>query len=335
MNSRREQALVGIFVLIAVALLVGTVLAVSGTFGKKGVTHRAYFKYAGGLVSAAPVRYGGFLAGRIESLRVDPQDSTRIEIDFTTRDEIPVKTDSVAKITSLGALGESYLEVTTGTKDAPLAPPGTVLRSQEMVGIGDLADRINTLIPTANEVMQNLNNRLVEMKVTLAEVNDVLGDKNRKNISDGLGTLNGMLAETRPKLAKTLDNVQTASNRFEPVMKNVQTATDQIAPLLDDFKKTIKQANDALAHIDAVVVENRPDIRAAMTEIRKTLATASEVVEILRNTLDRNTDNLDETLSNIRNASENMRQLTDTLNRHPSVLLHGETGKDRKPGGKK
>jgi phospholipid/cholesterol/gamma-HCH transport system substrate-binding protein len=266
---------------------------------------------------------------------VDPDDSTRIEVDFSTRSEIPVKTDSIAKITSLGALGENYLEVTTGTKGAPLAAAGSVLNSQEMVGIGDLADRISTLIPSANEVMQNLNNRLVEMKVTLAEVNDVLGDKNRKNISEGLVTLNGILADTRPKLAKTMDNVQTASNRFEPVMKNVQEATDKISPLLDDFKKTIKLADDALSHIDEVILENRPDIRAAMIEIRKTLVTADQAVEILRNTLDRNSDNLDETLANIRSATENLRELTDTLNRNPSVLLRGETGKDRKPGGKK
>jgi phospholipid/cholesterol/gamma-HCH transport system substrate-binding protein len=335
MNSRRDQALVGIFVLIAVAILVGTVLEVSGTFSKKGVGHRAYFKFAGGLTAAAPVRYGGLLAGRIDTLRVDPQDSTRIEINFTTRSEIPVKTDSIAKITSLGALGESYLEVTTGTKNGPLAPAGSIVNSQEMVGIADLTDRIGTLIPVANEVLQNLNHRLVELKVTVAEANDLLNDQNRKNISQGLGTLNSMLAETRPKVAATLDNVQAASSKLQPVLANVQAASDRIVPLLDDFKKTVKQANDALAHIDAVVVENRPDIRAAMTDIRKTLATASEVVEILRNTLDNNTDNLDETLANVRAATESLKELTDTLNRNPSVILRGETGKDRKPGGKK
>ena len=32
MNSKREQAAVGFFVLIAAALLIGTILAVSGTF---------------------------------------------------------------------------------------------------------------------------------------------------------------------------------------------------------------------------------------------------------------------------------------------------------------
>ena len=105
-----------------------------GYLEQEGRPHRAYFKYSGGFAPAAPVRYGGLLAGRIENLRVDPGDSTRIEIDFRVGPDIPLKMDSVAKISSLGALGEYYLEVTTGSKDAP-SPPGSVLNSQELVGI--------------------------------------------------------------------------------------------------------------------------------------------------------------------------------------------------------
>jgi phospholipid/cholesterol/gamma-HCH transport system substrate-binding protein len=335
MNSRQEQVWVGAFVIVAVAVLVWTVLAVSGTFSKKGVPHRAYFKYASGLLPGNPVRYGGLLAGRIGTLRVDPQDSTRIEIDFTVRNEIPLKTDSVAKITSLGALGENYLEVTTGTNGAPLAPPGSVVKSKETIGIADLGDMIGALQPSAQQVLQNLNERLIEMKVTLAEVNELLGDDNRANIKAGLATLNSMLMETRPKIAKTLDNVQAATEKLEPIMTNVQTASDKISPLLDDIKGTIKQASDALAHVDTMVTENSPDVRATVIEARKTLGTASEAVDLLKNTLYRNTDNLDEILGNLRVATENIKELTDTLKRRPSLLIRGETGKDRKPGDKK
>ena len=109
------------------ALLVVVVVSVAGTFSQKGVVYRAYFKSASGLAPAVPVRYGGLLAGRVETLRVDPEDSTRIEIDFRVGSDIPVRTNSVAKVTALGALGENYLEVTTGTKDAPLARPGACL----------------------------------------------------------------------------------------------------------------------------------------------------------------------------------------------------------------
>ena len=40
MDAKREQALVGLFVLIAAGLLLGTVVAVRGTFRRGGVSHR-------------------------------------------------------------------------------------------------------------------------------------------------------------------------------------------------------------------------------------------------------------------------------------------------------
>jgi len=108
-----------------------------------------------------------------------------------------------------------------------------------------------------------------------------------------------------------------------------------MAPLLDDLKGTIKQANQALGSVDAMLAENRPDIRASMENTRKTLNTALQLVELLKGTMDRNTENLEETLVNVREATDNMRDLTDTLKRKPSVLIRGETGKDRQPGSTK
>jgi phospholipid/cholesterol/gamma-HCH transport system substrate-binding protein len=320
MNSKREQAWVGLFVLIAAALLIGTVLAVAGTFSVSGVSHRAYFKSAGGLLPGATVRYAGMKAGRVEAVRVDPQDSTRIEVAFTVGPAIPVKTDSVAKITSLGPLDENYVEVGTGTKDAPLAPPGSEIKAVPTVGIADLGDMIGNLAPVAQQVLQNLNQRLTELQVTVARVNDLLNDRNRTNVSEGLGTLNAMLAEDRPKVSATLTNVQTASAK--------------IIPLLDDLKTTMKQANDALSHIDSVVLENRQDIRTAVVELKQTLLSASSLMDQLKNTMDRNTDNIDEILVNLRITTENAKQLTEALKTRPSVLIRGDTVKDRKPGEK-
>ena len=131
MNSRREQVWVGLFVLVAAALLIGTVLSVAGTFSRGNIPHRAYFKFAGGLEPGAAVRFGGMKAGSVQAVRVDPNDSTRIEVDFNVARDIPLKTDSVAKITSLGALGDNYVELTTGTRQAAAAAPGSVVRSTE------------------------------------------------------------------------------------------------------------------------------------------------------------------------------------------------------------
>ena len=318
MNSKGEQTAVGFFVLVAAALLIGTILAVSGTFSSGGVAHHTYFKSAGGLLPGATVRYGGMKAGKVEAVRVDPKDSTRIEIDFSVQPDIPVKADSVAKISTLGALSDNYLEIGTGTKGGQLAAPGSELKSVETLGIGDLGDMIGNLTPVANQVMQTLNQRLTEMQVTIARVNDLLNDKNRQNIGNSLGNLNGMLAEDRPKISGSLTNVQAASAR--------------LMPLLDDLKATMNQANDTLSHVDSLVVENRQDIRTIIVELKGTMLNAQALIEQLKNTTDNNTDNIDQIIENIRVTTENMKELTDSLKTNPAVLIRGNNGKDRKPG---
>jgi phospholipid/cholesterol/gamma-HCH transport system substrate-binding protein len=318
MKSKREEAAVGLFVIVAAALLIGTVLAVSGTFSSGGVKHFTYFKSAGGLLPGAIVRYGGMNAGKVKTVRIDPQDSTRIEIDFTVQPDIPVKTDSIAKIAALGALSDNFVELSTGTKGSPLAPPGSELKSAEATGIGDIGDMIGSLAPVANQVLVNLNERLIELKVTTARVNDLLSDKNRADVGASLGSLNTMLAESRPKVSASLTNVQNASAK--------------ILPILDDLKTTMNQANTVLSHVDSLVVENHQDIRTIVIELRETLLTASSLMEQIKNTTDNNADNIDQTILNIRVTTENMRQLTESLKSNPSVIIRGNNVKDRKPG---
>jgi phospholipid/cholesterol/gamma-HCH transport system substrate-binding protein len=320
MNSKREQVWVGLFVLIAAALLIGTVLAVAGAFSGGEIAHHSYFKSAGGLLPGATVRYGGMKAGRVDAVRVDPQDSTRIDIDFTVARSVPVKTDSVAKITSLGALDENYVELGTGTKAASLAAPGSEVKGAETVGIGAIGDMVGNLAPVAQEVLQNLNQRLTEIQVTLNRVNDLLNDKNRASFSNGLGNLNSILAEDRPKVSASLTNVQAAS--------------DKIVPLLDDLKTTTNQANVVLSHIDPLVVENRKDIHTVVVELKQTLLTASSLMDQLKNTADFNADNIDEMLVDLRVTTDNIKQLTDTVKTRPSTLLRGNSVNDRQPGGK-
>jgi phospholipid/cholesterol/gamma-HCH transport system substrate-binding protein len=316
MKTKREEAVVGLFVCIAAALLIGTVLAVAGTFSSGGTPYHTYFKSAGGLLPGAKVRYAGMDAGKVKTVRIAPGDSTRIEIDFTVQRDIPVKIDSIAKISALGALSDNYVEVGTGTKGAPLAPPGSELKSAETLGIGDLGDMIGSLEPVAKDVLQNLDQRLVELQVTITRVNDLLNDKNRGEVSASLGNLNGLLADSRPKVAASLTNVQNA--------------TAQIQPMLDNLKTTMNQANGVLSHIDSILVENNPDIRASVLQLKQTLVSATSLIEQLKNIT--GGDNIDQILVNIRVATENVRQLTDSLKTNPSVLIRGNNVKDRKPG---
>src|SRR5579864_2355543 len=107
MESRREQALVGLFVLVASGLFIATVFILSGSQTRGLTPYRAYFKNAGGISPGAEVRYGGGPpVGRVKQVHPDPSNPARMEIDFAVKPETPVKTDSLVIITSNSPLGD-------------------------------------------------------------------------------------------------------------------------------------------------------------------------------------------------------------------------------------
>jgi len=67
----------------------------------------------GGLEPGATVRYaGGPKVGRVDSIRLDPQNPARLDVVFTVQSDLPVKTDSNVKIMSMSPLGTITLRFT-------------------------------------------------------------------------------------------------------------------------------------------------------------------------------------------------------------------------------
>jgi phospholipid/cholesterol/gamma-HCH transport system substrate-binding protein len=336
MEAMRERTLVGVFVLIAAGLLLGTAILLSGGFGGATALHRAYFKFAGGVQPGAPARYGGMTVGTVRRVRVDPGNSTRIEIELIVRQDAPLKTDSVAKISTLGPLTDNYIEISTGSLQAALAPPGSTLLSQEAFGLPQLGDAVQAMLPDIHAAVQKLNQNLDGLKVTLARANDLLNDRNRGNIGSSLNNLEHLTAEVRPKVADSLDNLNGLLTDVRPKVStslaNIQDVTAKLGPLLDDLKTTTARANDTLAQLNSTLVENRPDIRTTITGLRDTVAKSTVLLNGLNETLDQNSANIDDVLDNIRMTTENLRTLTETLTRSPASLIRGIKVTDRKHG---
>jgi phospholipid/cholesterol/gamma-HCH transport system substrate-binding protein len=336
MDAMRERTLVGLFVLIAGGLLFMTMIVISGGIGAAKVPHRAYFKFAGGVQSGAPVRYGGMLVGKVRRVRVDPADSTRIEIELMVNRDAPLKTDSVAKISTLGPLTDNYIEISTGSQHAALAPPDSALPSAEAFGLPQLGDAAQAMLPDVQKALQKLNQNLDGLQVTLTRANDLLNDRNRASISNSLNHVEHLVADARPRVADSLDTLSglltDARPKVSASLNNVQELTAKLGPLLDDLKSTTARANDTLAHVDSTVMENRSDIRAAVTGLRDTLAKSTGLLNQLNQTLDQNSANIDDLLDNIRMTTENLRTLTETLMHSPASLIRGMKVADRKPG---
>lgn len=319
MAGKREQVFVGLFVIVAAAVLIGMVFAISGAFGRTAKTYHAYFPFAGGIEQGASVRYaGGPKVGRVEKLSIDPKNPAQIDVVFSVQTDLPVKTDSHAKIMSMSPLGDNHLEILPGSAKSAPAPPGSVLPSDAYVDFNALTAQINDLAPQAKELIQSLNDRAAELKVTVERVNDLLNAQNRANLSATLADTRGMIEENRPEIKSTVQHLNAVSQKLEPLLQNLRSTSDE--------------ANKALTHIDELLGENRADVRQAVAELRKSLTTLTDITSRVDQTLDVNTENIDELLDNFRRVSQNLKEFTDTIKKRPYTLIRANNPREHKPG---
>ena len=73
-------------------------------------------------------------------------------------------------------------------------------------------------------------------------------------------------------------------------------------------------------------------MRQSVNELRKSLTTLTDITGRLDQTLDVNTENIDELLDNFRHVSQNLKEFTDTIKKRPYTLIRATNPPDHKPG---
>jgi ABC-type transporter Mla subunit MlaD len=319
MSPKAEQTLVGLFVLIAAGLLMVAVFAINGAFGAPAKTFHAHFQFAGGLEPGATVRYsGGPKIGRVERLEIDPSDPTLIDLTFSVKPDVVVKTDSKVKIMSMSPLADNHLELYPGSTQAAVATPGSLLTAQNYVDFNALTEQINNIAPKAQDLIVTLDARATELKVTLDRVDDLLNKQNRANLSATLSETRGLITDSRPQVRTALQHVNDLS--------------EKLGPLIADFRKTSGQANEVLGHLDATIGETEPEVRKSLAQLRATLASLNELAGQLNQTLDVNSENIDQLLDNLLHVTENLKEFTETIKMRPYALIRATNPPEHKPG---
>jgi len=323
MANKREEVKAGAVVVVAVVLFLIALVFVGGVnlFRKPRATYTTYFKFAGGLESGSFVRFGGMKVGTVKDVRIDKDDPTRVLVRLALDTETPVRANSKARISSLGFLGDNYVEISPGTRDSPRLSPGSEIPSAEIVQMTDVFTNVNELTLNAKKLLTDVDDKVLVVSDNadklISNLNGVVNDVNQKNFSSALSQIDAMLSEDRPAMKSTLSNLDKASARLGPTIDRTQT--------------TIDGANKMVGNMNAVLEENRAEIHDALLRLRETLVEAQRLMGDIDDTMVTDRPDLDETLANIRSASENLRQFTNTVKQRPYSLIRIKAEKDRVP----
>jgi len=323
MARRDEEIKVGALLIVAIVLFLAALVLVGGVnlLRKKKVTYTTYFRFAGGVEPGNFVRFGGLKVGTVRSADIDPEDSTRIRVRFEVNDGTPLRADSRARISTLGFLGENYIEVSPGTRAAALLKPGSEIPAVEIVQLADILNNVNSISVSADKLVKVVDDRFLVLadnaNQLMNNLNAVVSPENRQRLDSALANVDALLAELRPRLKTTLANVETASAKLGPTIESAHSA--------------MAETKTVAANLNAVVEENRQEIHKALVDLRASLENARRLMADIDEVLASNRENLDESMENLRASSRNLKEFTDTIKRRPFSLIRIKAEKDRVP----
>lgn len=244
MDESRLELKVGALVLAALAGAF-TLLVLMGELsfgGAKKIT--VDFSHTGNVVKNAPVKLGGVVVGKVEDVELlaSRRDArgipmpVRMTLGLTKDAADALRTDVMVTISSVGPLGESYLEVSPGAAKDP----------------HDLKVSIRGVDSPRIDLVSNRLAKFLDAAATVLESDPEAFTKLVKGVGGLTTTVDGVITENREDLKTLAQDLSVAASDLRVV---AATARKQLEPggkaiaLLDDAAATAKVARADLPEL--------------------------------------------------------------------------------------
>jgi phospholipid/cholesterol/gamma-HCH transport system substrate-binding protein len=283
MYDRAYAIATGVFLVAAAAALLITAYWLAGTDPDR----RPYVVVSpysvAGLSVGSEVLYRGVPAGRVERIRIDPQDPSRVLIRIAVEPQVPVLRGTFARLHQRGLTGVAQVELEHGDSMEPL--PTT--------------DEHPAHIPLTPSLIQQASDVGTRTLEILSDVADRLD-----------ATWSGENGATLQTVAARLDDLLASAERIA-------------AALESDLPRALDRATyaaDSVAELAEGATERLHDADALIEELRATAAAARSLAHDLSDT---GAPALQRTLDSMNAAAEELGRLAEALAANPSQLLHG------------
>lgn len=284
-----NYALVGVVVLIALALLLATLAAITGR-GGAAASYYVQFSNVGGLRHGAPVYYEGYRIGQVVAItpRREAQ-GTRYRVELGIDADWAIPDDSVAQKQASGLLADMAIGISEGQSAAMLAVGGE-LRGAEG---GDVFAAMNDL---AGELTVLSRERIRPLVEQLAERIDSLGETLDANAPT--------LALEAQRLMQGLNRATDGLNELlaQPNREAISGSLRDVRSLAADLKATRQHADEVLLSLNAAVQENRPALNQSLIDLERSIGTVAGRIDAIVHHLESSSRNLDEFSREIRRS---------------------------------
>lgn len=249
----RVETKVGIFVVLAIAMLFGLTTQV-GTFqfGKQsGYPIALQLSHANGLEKNAKVKSRGIVIGYVDSFQLT---NKGVLVETIISDQFKIPKNSIVSIKQESLLGVKYIDIEFSNDSQYLNAQESLSRNKEYASFDEMSESLNQ----AAQSFKNLSERL-----------DTLVAKNEENFTQLITNFKDVGAEFKQtgielneKLPKVLDKFETVGSEFAETGK---TINQKLPKILDKFEKL----EDG---IQEVIDENKVTLKSAIKNVDSAFA---------------------------------------------------------------
>ncbi|MDT7042761.1 MlaD family protein [Candidatus Nitronereus thalassa] len=310
MEPKVNYVVVGAFVVLLGALLVGVVLWLGKGFDQK--TYDRYYAYmeesVTGLSVDASVKYRGVGVGRVKEIVLNPDNPQQVRLTLEIERGTPIKEDTIAILDVQGLTGLAIVDLTGGSRESP---PLEAKSGESYPVIQTGPSLLVRFDQAATQLFTNLN------RVT-KNVDALLDETNREALSQllkDLATLTQTLTANKQRFdegitnaAQTMENVLKASKMLNEEMPFLIDRMHGSADSLEAMAEKVGQASTA---VGSAVERTKPDVE------RFSQQTLSEMSALV---------------AELRQLTSTLQRTAQQLEHQPNSLIFGRTPPPRGPG---
>ncbi len=287
MIVERNDAKVGLFVLVGLGLFIGLVVLKTA----KQVTERTYAMKAKlarleGVDVGTEVQLQGWRVGRVERVELQREGTAYSFIaTLSVKDGIRLweGTKAVVVPKGLGGVAVSFELPEEDARTKELAP-GALLPGDSGVSLGGVLEKVDALLENLNGAVSDLRAKGAGVVLDHPQVKPIL-----RSLQATLDAYQALGLEARTLAAKgghSLEELDKSLASLSASSRAVQQLLDKRGPDLDkalaDLPAVMSQMKGLTANLQDLLAQDRPDIDATLKALRRDLESAEELVEILK-----------------------------------------------------
>jgi phospholipid/cholesterol/gamma-HCH transport system substrate-binding protein len=277
METRAGYFIVGIFVLLSIAGILGFFLWIAKTdFDVKVNCYTIYFPGpVTGLTMGGTVSYLGVPVGTVKKIELEPNNLAQVKITVSIKDTIPIKEDTYASLELQGLTGYKFVQIYNGSKNSPLLK---VKPGQECPVIPSRHSGVEEIMTTLPRLANKLTNLVDRINATFNEENRNRFSKTLKNMD----VLTQKLVESSDPLKNLIHNSNLAMITFDKELKNLSHSTQKTLIKVDSAATDIGTfIKDNQAALDTLTQTGSFEILQTLSDTREMVTTATRFFEKL------------------------------------------------------